>query len=140
MKFSRAAMSMLIMGLALVAFSFVWPLVASSTLSSSSWTKEQARQHAETSAKLHELAHERGHFADDSASHAEKHASHSAKNEADLEREFKETEAKYKEGDAKLAYAQSFSDRVTFWIRCFGGILLLLGLAAHFRHQRQEEA
>jgi biopolymer transport protein ExbB/TolQ len=139
MKFSRVAISMLVMGLALVAFSFVWPFVASSTLSSS-WTKEQARQHAETSAKLHQLAHERGHLADESANHSEKHVAHSSRNEADLEREFKETEAKYKEGDAKLAYAQSFSDRVAFWIRCFGGILLLLGLTAHFRHRQREAA
>ena len=120
----------MILGLLLVSASFLSPFFAPS-LTEGKWTDEQALEHAQTSARLHALAHEKGHF-------HEEEADRPAKDKAALEREFAEAEAKYKEGDAKLAQAQSLPGQIAFWIRCSGALLLALGLAAFFRHQRHE--
>jgi hypothetical protein len=116
----RVAASLIVLGLLLVLISFVLPYLAPSAIEGN-WTPEQAQEHAKWSAESHRLAHEREHGSD------------AAK------RAFAEADAKYKEGDAQLVRAQTLPDRITFWIGCAGGAVLLLGLGSYYNYQRKQD-
>jgi hypothetical protein len=125
----RVAAALIVLGLSLVLVSFLLPIVAPA-LVEGKWTPEQAKEHAQWSAELHRLAHQRAHAQGTSAEHQDEKP-------LATEQEFQTAAAKYKEGDTQLRDAQDRPARIKFWIGCCGGALLLSGLVVYYNYQRK---
>jgi hypothetical protein len=102
-----SAVLLVIAGLALIASSFIWPIVSTSV---SGWTQEQALQYQAASARLHSLSHEFAHAAQQG-------------NDQTLQTELDKTQAEYEVLRSQLESAMDRPRRVA-WLLRLGGLLL----------------
>jgi hypothetical protein len=117
----------IILGLGLVALSFLWVTVSPPE---NRWTDEQAKEHRQNVALYHQLQHTVGGAQGKSASAAK---TGSQPTKEDLER----ARQRWQESDTALRAAQAAGPRTAWWLRVAGLTVTAIGVAAILLSKRK---
>jgi hypothetical protein len=129
MRENPLAFAVIIAGLGLAVFSFVWPSLV--RWRSPGWTEEQAQAHAEASANLHYLAHTRAHQLEDAhGAVGEKADSHHARQVSD--QVLDDARAQYQNSWAALERARHAGEGTAAWMKWIGIALALAGVGGFY--------
>ena len=118
MKMTYLSLVVLGAGVLLVVLSQFWPSIIGGVV----WNEEQAREHAQASAKLHQLSHLRGRAKDDGHEHDENPEGPS----------LEEARQRYERSQAMLLQARSYREGTARVMKWAGVLCSLLGATGYF--------
>lgn len=130
MKMIHLSLTLAGLGVLLIVLSFAWPSIIGTHRV---WSDQQAREHAQAAADLHQLQHERIHDPGDEPGHAHPQANpHEAGSDGQQNPgTFEAAKDRYERSQAELDAARSYRLTIAMYLKCIGVVCALFGVVGY---------